>query len=250
MEYTTYFIEDEQLHRLRIERDDMPESPRECWDNIGTMICFYRGWQLGDKHDYADPYDFLYKLMEENSHKTYEEIYEMSVKEMLTYLSRKGYYFLPLAVYEHSGITMWAGSKWNHFDAQWDCSDVGWIYVTKEKILKEGCSIKGKRKYLKCNEKNWRKIADGVLREEVKTYDQYLMGNVYGYYDDIYNPEDDDFEDYESCWGFYSDKWDEELAREIADCNVTDKPFISEEEKEIFMNEAKIMVQANTLIAI
>lgn len=43
-------------------------------------------------------------------------------------------------------------------------------------------------------------IGDEVLREEVKTFDQYFTGQVFGY---LIIDEDKDDEVVESCWGFY-----------------------------------------------
>ena len=40
-----------------------------------------------------------------------------------------------------------------------------------------------------------------TLRQEVKTYDDYLTGNVHGFM--VTSP---DGEDLDSCWGFYGDK--------------------------------------------
>ena len=38
-------------YRIRTFYDESPESPRN-WDNLGTMVCFHRNYDLGDKHDY------------------------------------------------------------------------------------------------------------------------------------------------------------------------------------------------------
>lgn len=43
-----------------ILRDDTDvESPRESDDCFGKMICFHRRYNLGDKHDYSEPEEFL-----------------------------------------------------------------------------------------------------------------------------------------------------------------------------------------------
>lgn len=139
----------------------------------------------------------------------------LPIGEKISMLERKGYFFLPLAMYEHSGITMWCGSRLDHFDAQWDCSDVGWIYTTKAEVLATGGSIKGKRKSIKVTDRNWKQAAEEWLRGEVEIYDMYLQGEVYGYKVESYNG--DDFNEIDSCWGFYSKKWGDDLARELWD---------------------------------
>lgn len=175
----------------------------------------------------------------------------LSLRDKLTLLERKGFYFLPLAVYEHSGITMWVGSKWGApCDAEWDASDVGFIYTTKERIQE-------------CNKfDDWKKLADEWMRAEVEEYDNYLKGDVYGYWLDRYDALNDEWnEDIESCWGFNSSKWGEELAREIANSDITGQPFISEADAEIAManlhqialdeeHERKIMDQADYMVCI
>ena len=245
MDYT-YFIDSEgKLIRTRIEQDYNPEDPRYDRDgNIGHMMCWYPHYNLGDyeENHYDNPHDFLFWQLGE------EKYENATIPQMLNALERKGYYFIPLAVYEHSGITMWCGSRWSHFDAQWDCSDVGWIYTTKEEVLKSGYRIKGKRGYLKTTAKNWRKVAQEMLKEEVKTYDQYLTGQVYGFISEVWDGED--WIDEESCWGFYSDKWGDELAEEIIRDFYVSPKFINEEEAEEKQREDAIMMQIETMVCI
>ena len=70
------------------------------------------------------------------------------------------------------------------------------------------------------------------MDDEVKLYDQYLQGDCYGYIIDELGMDDqasleskmnllseDDMEwdeNKESCWGFFSSKWGDELIEEIA----------------------------------
>ena len=49
-------------HKLIVERDDYPDNPRN-WDNIGTMVCFHSKHDLGDKHYYGSPAEFLLDLL-------------------------------------------------------------------------------------------------------------------------------------------------------------------------------------------
>lgn len=48
---------------IRIEEDTDAESPRN-WDNLGTMACWHRRYNLGDKHSYSEPREFLEDLVE------------------------------------------------------------------------------------------------------------------------------------------------------------------------------------------
>lgn len=54
------------------------------------------------------------------------------------------------------------------------------------------------------------------MQGEVEEYDMYLTGEVYGVITEEYNAEDDDWEEKDNCWGFFNDKWGDELIKEIA----------------------------------
>lgn len=155
-----------------LEQDNNPESPRE-WDNLGTMVCFHRDYNLGDKHNYKkDNYD--------------------SWNELKDAFCRSGIVpiILPLYLYDHSGISMRTYSHGHH--ATWDCGQVGYIYVTKAKIKEE---------YGKVTKKTIEK-ATQVLIGEVETYDQYLRGEVYCCVVDKYDKEKN-LCDYDVVGGYY-----------------------------------------------
>ena len=158
-------------HTIKIFLDDMAESPRE-WDNLGTMVCFHGRYNLGDKHDFDSPYD------------------------LEQFLKHSGAIHLPLYLYDHSGITM----NTTGFHCPWDSGQVGVIYITKNTIRKEMSRKKGK-KYIpiKHVSKHDKARALALLRSEVKTYDDYITGNVTGFV-----IEKDD-EHVDSCWGFLGD---------------------------------------------
>lgn len=163
---------------IEIEQDTTPESPRS-WDNLGKMVCFHRRYSLGDKHDYnSDDYsgwDEQLKVISKN-----EDVCVI----------------LPLYLYDHSGITM----KTTSFGCPWDSGQVGWIFISKDKVRKE-YSVKRISKKLK-------ERITGYLINEVKTYDQYLTGEVYGYkIHEIKTCElgHEHREELDSCWGFYGE---------------------------------------------
>ena len=137
---------------LEIFQEDSPESPRE-WDNLGTMICFHRRYNLGDEGNFFSPDNF-------NSWEEQREWIEKSIKPVV---------LLPLYLYDHSGITI----STSPFSCQWDSGQVGWIFVTKEQVRKEYG--------VKRITKDIVEKVTNVLEGEVKTYDQYLTGDVYGY---------------------------------------------------------------------
>ncbi len=90
---------------------------------------------------------------------------------------------LPLFLYDHSGITM----RTAPFDCPWDSGQVGWIYCDGETIERE---FNGDRER-----------AEKALRIDVEVYDAYISGNVYGFIVEEF--DGDDWEEVDSCWGFY-----------------------------------------------
>ena len=130
-------------HKIELFIDENAESPRE-WDNLGTMVCFHRSYELGDKHKY-----------------TVEEIKDL--------LDRKDVLALPLYLYDHSGITI----STKPFSCPWDSGQVGIVFVEYSKI-KEEYSVK--RISPKIRER-----ARKCLIGEVETYDTFLRGEVLGY---------------------------------------------------------------------
>jgi hypothetical protein len=142
-----------------------------------------------------------------------DEIYnEMSDEELYDLIQQKTV-ILPLYLYDHSGITM----NTSGFSCPWDSGRVGYIYMTHEEIEKE---------YGDTSKEQLEKVA-GYLEGEVKTYDEYLRDDVYGFQlykvdteelhdfmkkhdvNDIKEINDDTLnyfmEEIDSCWGFYGD---------------------------------------------
>jgi hypothetical protein len=186
---------------IEVIQDESPESPRE-WDNLGTMICFHGRYNLGDKHDYRSG---DYSGWDEQRK-------DIEKKENACVI-------LPLYLYDHSGITM----KTSPFGCNWDSGQVGWIVVSKEQVRKE-YNVK------RINKELIEKVTK-VLEGEVKTYDQYLTGDIYGY--KISKVTECDFghehkEEVDSCWGFYGEDECMTEAEGIVDYYLT-KVLVQEE---------------------
>lgn len=154
----------ERKLKLEIKQDIDPESPRN-WDNLGKMICFHGRYDLGDKHTMK---------MEE-------------AKALYAKMEKQGVVF-PLYLYDHSGLTISTAP----FSCPWDSGQVGFIYADKEAIRKNWGIKAVSKKHLE--------QTASILQSEVKTYDQYLTGDVYGYV-----ITDEEGEVVDSCWGFYGE---------------------------------------------
>jgi hypothetical protein len=180
-------------YKIEIIQDDSPFDPRGD-DNLGTMVCFHGSYSLGDKHEYRQQ-DYCGWNELENDIIKNEDVGVI----------------LPLYLYDHSGITM----NTTGFHCPWDSGQVGFIFISKEKMRKE-YSKKRISKQLKA------RIA-GYLRNEVETYDQYLTGDCWGYV--ITDTEEGSQTD--SCWGFFG----ADVCMEEAEGML--KNIIAYEEKEL-----------------
>jgi hypothetical protein len=120
-----------------------------------------------------------------------------TVEEVKDILDRKDVIALPLYLYDHSGITM----SCKPFSCPWDSGQVGIIFADYEKIRKE---FSVTRVGAKLREK-----VRKILISEVETYDTYLRGEVYGY-----------VTDYDSCWGYYSEKEALDEAKGVIDRHI------------------------------
>ncbi len=153
---------------IRVEQDDHPSDPRD-WDNLGEMVCWHREYKLGDDQPAEDP------------------------QEWFANHEREAAVILPLYLFDHSGLAMSVGP----FACPWDSGQVGYIWASRERALKEY----GK----KILTKKLKSQLAGYLSNEVKTYDDYLQGNVYGYI-----VESPDGETIDSCWGYFGSDADED----------------------------------------
>lgn len=192
-------------YTLTVEQDDYSQDPRE-WDNLCTMVCWHSRYSLGDKHNFNDEWDFLQDLCEKLLGIDCED---MTENEMFQKLVDSGKILIkPINLYDHSGLTVSTSSGYPYND-RWDASCVGFIYVTKERIFKECSNI---------TEENWKDCADKYSEGEMKTYDQYLRGDVYGFrltkkiirqdkcpHCGEVIREYEDEEEIDSCCGFYGD---------------------------------------------
>ena len=168
---------------------DYPINPRCDYDNACTMWCWHRRYNLGDKHRHDDLTAAVvdlwqdYSTADERKQFVTDWMKGLPLTEVKRYCRRidlmmfekqdrlnhlfEGLLYaqrsiseirlpnrirwLPLFLYDHSGITISTGS----FGCRWDSGLVGFIWTADETATQE-----------------W-------LESEVKTYDQYLTGEQY-----------------------------------------------------------------------
>ena len=195
IEYKGYVIE--------IIQDEDSQNPRTEFDNACTMCCWHSRYNLGDREswkgidgkwksqdlskNYTEPIDLLYELAGINRDDLEED---MKHDDLIEEITNKGYLISALYLYDHSNITISMSS----FSCRWDSGQIGYIYMTKETIEKEGWTKEQAMKY---------------MEGEVEVYDNYLTGEVYRF--EIEDPDDNEIE---SCSGWYGNDGKEDMIKE------------------------------------
>jgi hypothetical protein len=219
----------DNLYCLHIQHDDIADNnPRWLDDHDSVMACFHPRYHLGDKVNASTAEEFwnnlVYEMCEPEeiinaliNKKTIDVIAEKSIRDDTYYLSvltDDGEYthfcqglkeneipvyaegelsikdcqilldmyvaWLPLWLHDHSSLSMDCDTR---FRGSWDDSNVGWI-VTK---VPSGSDV-------------YKTEAERIMRDEVKTYSDYLSGENYGY--TLYKEEHGEWKEIDKAFGF------------------------------------------------
>lgn len=200
-----YYSNDNGIFRAKVERDDYVENPREWCDHEGThMHIWWRGHEYHDDGNNMDVDELLELIIFAESDLDEDRVYEMTTTEKINYLrDNHDYVFILINGYEHSGFTISTGSGYP-YSCPWDGGSAGFIYTSKKEAVEK----------IGYTEDDWKEQAITLLKAEVKEYDQWLVGDVY--YVDIERLVDEDWEQWESCGGIYSDEYGDDLIRYCA----------------------------------
>jgi len=139
------------MYQIQHETEEVLCNPRED-DNLGSMVCYHRRYDLGDKNPYLPGH---FKPNERDfagwgeMQKYLEKVHDLAV-------------CLPIYMFEHSVIAL----RTKPFSCPWDSGRIGFIFVSKEKLRKE-YGVKRITASL---------VAKAVrtLEAEVEEYNQYL----------------------------------------------------------------------------
>lgn len=195
--------------------------------------CVWELWTSYYMFPLEGPKDAKFQLYSEQSELDWliDDIIEVLSDEDIWYLLERhaNIVALPLYLYDHSGITMSITS----FNDRWDSGQIGWIYTDKKTILSQcGKFQNDKGNLIKITERNWKEGAYQNLKEEVKIYDMYLQGQAYGIVIEEYDSDLKEFDEIDSCWGFYDDSYDEEeiLLKLAPEMRITEELYDTIEE--------------------
>lgn len=158
---------------LEVWHDDSTESPRE-WDNLGYFIAVDRNYYSPDRHP-----EFERIIKETGDEATDQADHMERIKKEIEEQGEKILAIYPVGKYEHSGVCYYLGTRHG-----FDYSNNGFYIVTKK-----SAEIIGAKK----------KDFEDIIRAEIKTFNSYMNGEVYGY--TLY---DEAGELIDSCGGFYS----------------------------------------------
>lgn len=190
-----YFIKTYEPQLVHVENDDYTDKYYEYFVTIGGKRQIQRV-VAGSDYSEGEIAGFIAE--------------EFSVIERIKLIEDTGeVVILPISVYEHSGITIWLGSKWGHLDASWDCSSIGFAYVEKSTAEKEGMLDPGD-----AFEHNWKKWAECMMKSEMDVYNQFVTGEVYGYMIEDENGDEGSHPDLCGCWDFFGDDGKKEMLSE------------------------------------
>ncbi len=166
-----------------LEQDQGAQNPFEAFDQMGTLVTWHRDYIFGGvdgAKEYGTPKDFLDEAKE------------------------KGHLYLSVFLYNHSGLTV----STTPFSCPWDSGPIGFIYVTLEKLKEEYGDHPASAKRAKA-----------CMEIEIKTLDEYLTGDVWGY---IIQKEtecekcgQEETETLDSCCGFYGTEYAEGECKEM-----------------------------------
>lgn len=285
--------EDGTLYRFKIEQDEYyDEDILEFWDWVGIFNLYWNRYLLGHNKGKDDADETLRELVSkyvaewrvtsaalagelsckyalnldaEDDDEYYKEIHtftpwkgtpevheytiekdklydyvleQLSREEMMKFLSEEpDFFIMPCYIYEHGGLSISTGS----YGDPWDSGCAGYIYTTRERCKEFGVDFNN---------------AEEILDGEVEVYDQYLKGEIYWIRADEYDFDLEDWSEFDSCGGYFSNKWGSELAKYMANelIGIKEDEFISEEEMENEIEkrvaEYRVMEQANLGTAI
>ena len=190
-----WICDDGNMYMVKILQDHDAWSPREYDEHFSEMACWHRRYALGDKIDREiDPEEYWQNLVSKFVSDVDTE--ELSISDCQKLLKEK-IFWMDLYLYDHSGITMSCSKHGNPFTCPWDSGQVGFIWISRKDV----------EEYYGVHGQDWKETAESILKDEVKEYDYYLRGDVYGFQllEYVSDGEDSEWEDVDSIWGFYGD---------------------------------------------
>lgn len=202
------------LQEFRSTGTSVQDSPAQLGDHMNTIETFKQNGytvklvQDPEPQSLADEgADDLFLVTTNNryfvvkTHKYLKSILagQCATPQLKADLEKAGFEVRPLYAYIHSGIALSLGRE-GQFGDQWDSRQIGFVCIGKSAG-----------------------ITEEAITGYIKTWNQYLSGDVSGY--QIETPNGDHVD---SCWGFFG----LDYCREAAKAEVPAEPAIDEIEED------------------
>lgn len=181
-------------YMIHVQNDSNPLNPREWSDHDSVFSGWIDGY-IGDANwQYDSSEEFWQALVREfctqqeidsgfEDDPDYEFVSDFSVYTCMKILAPKAVW-LPVYGYSHGGITISAGERTYPYNDRFDSGLAGWIFQL-------------------CKPEDDRNAVASLLRHEIEILDHYFTGETYGY--TLYEMKNRDWQEIDSCWGFYGD---------------------------------------------
>lgn len=188
--------------RVEIFTDHEAENPREEYDHLGAILHTHPRYDLGVRVSGEHEAE-VYMLAEANcdsycqccGERVYSDGSEWVHEDEDSACWEKrvdlsAVVVLPVFAYEHGGITL----STSEFSDPWDSGQVGVIFVPVEKVIRNLGKGTGYREA-----RFW---GARVLGAEIREFDQFLQGDVWGYRI-TYKGDAKKSPEQETLWGVY-----------------------------------------------
>lgn len=150
---------------IRVFYDSTPSNPRE-WSNVTGIVGWHRRRQIGDHPPPGNSTEFLVGLYTDQ----FPELEDMNDDDIRRFIKDTPYpgVLKPLYMYEHGNVAFSTDNRVYPFSDQWDAGQVGFVYITPEKLAEENITLEDEDR-----------IGD-VIRGELSAWQDYANGHVYG----------------------------------------------------------------------
>lgn len=206
-------------YKIKIRQDEDCESPNDWGDDEVFLVYDHRQFYV-ERAGFAPQsiYHYLYAKDMVNSGNDVDGNYQ---EEFESYYEYDNFHIFPVEAYIHSGVSLslFSGTK----QCRWDSSVSGYILVAKNiQIAADDYTLIPKDKAIEYAEsliETWNTYLSGdvwgyIIKKSNTTYSiskndlkEILDENNYIDKDEFYNiaTEDQDWEEVDSCWGFYGE---------------------------------------------
>ena len=172
------------MNTLKVYYDSDVENPREFVE-YDSVIAYKSQYTLGEEI-IPEPIDWLEEKLNVAKKYEYSNARLAELEEIFfdRFIAKRIY------LYDHSSLAV----STSPFSNKWDSGQVGYIYISKEKVRANyGAKKVGKK---------LKQLVLDNLEAEVEELNHYVSGEVFGF-----KILDSEGSVVDSCWGFYGDNF-------------------------------------------